>query len=288
LDKVWYDRIPFANELFPIVIGMHSRLSPAHHTGPKYSWHEQLEVLYITEGEVLCECDFKKYVCRKGDIVVINPYDAHVVEYLDREAYFLCLMVDPKLYDGTSDISGVKYTRPMSDRRLRFKNHIRDNPRIEQIFIDLYKEYQSGEPAYEMAVKGHLLRFLSELYRTEIAEDSGTSAYRGGISPALTYISEHYTDDISLEDLAASCNMNPSYFCRRFRDITGRTAITYVNEYRLTKAHGLLLASDNSISQIATACGFSDGNYFSRVFSKYYGMSPMAMRNSSKKENAYE
>jgi len=176
----------------------------------------------------------------------------------------------------------------MSDRRLRFKNHIRDNPRIEQIFIDLYKEYQSGEPAYEMAVKGHLLRFLSELYRTEIAEDSGTSAYRGGISPALTYISEHYTDDISLEDLAASCNMNPSYFCRRFRDITGRTAITYVNEYRLTKAHGLLLASDNSISQIATACGFSDGNYFSRVFSKYYGMSPMAMRNSSKKENAYE
>ena len=288
MDKVWYDKIPFANEMFPIVIGMHSRLAPAHHTGPKYSWHEQLEVLYITEGQVLCECDFKKYVCKKGDIVVINPYDAHVVEYLDREAHFLCLMVDPKLYDGTGDISGVKYIKPMSDRRLRFKNHITDNPKIEQIFIDLFEEYREGAPAYEMAVKGHLLRFLTELYRSEISDDDSFATRRGGISPALSYISEHYTEDIPLDALAGVCNMNPSYFCRRFREITGRTAITYLNEYRLTKAHAQLLASDDSVSQIATQCGFSDGNYFSRIFSKYYGMSPKAMRNSSKKEISYE
>ena len=72
--------------------------------------------------------------------------------------------------------------------------------------------------------------------------------------------------------------MNRSYFCRRFREITGRTAISYVNEYRLTKARALLLTGERSISEVAAECGFPDGNYFSRLFTKHFGETPYALK----------
>ena len=285
---VRYDRIPFSDELFPIIINSHSRLSESLSPPRQYSWHEQLEVIYVTEGRVICECDFKRYECSEGDIVVINPCEPHVIEYFDRPSYYLCLMVDPKLYSGRGDISGAKYIQPMSDRKVRFHNLITDNPKAKDILIELFEEYSAAAPAYEMAVKGHLLRFLAELFRSEIAEDSTKRSKNGSdsISPALQYISNHYTSDISLDELAGECCMNRSYFCRKFREITGRTAISYVNEYRLTKARGMLMTSDLSVSSIALECGFSDSNYFTRIFSKYYGSSPSKLRQAEiKKEN---
>ena len=283
---VRYDRIPFSDELFPIIIGIHTRTAPTEHKGPKYSWHEQLELLYVTEGRVICECDFNRYVCEKGDIVVINPYEAHVVEYLDCEARYLCLMVDPRLYSGQGDISGIKYIQPMSERRVRFHNVINGNERAKKILIDLYEEYRAAAPAYEIAVKGHLLCLLSELFRSEISEKATRRADSRAdcISPALRYISERYTSEIGLDELASACCMNRSYFCRKFREITGRTAISYVNEYRLTKARGLLMTGDLSVSAVALECGFSDSNYFTRIFTKYYGLSPSKLRQTKGKE----
>ena len=235
---------------------------------------------------MICECDFNRYVCQEGDIVVINPYEAHVVEYLDREAHYLCLMVDPRFYSGQGDISGVKYIQPMSERRVRFHNVINGNERAKNILIELFEEYRTASPAYEIAVKGHLLCLLSELFRSEVAEEAGrrTVGHAECISPALQYVSDHYTSEISLDDLAGACCMNRSYFCRRFREITGRTAISYVNEYRLTKARGLLMTGDLSVSDVALECGFSDSNYFTRIFSKYYGMSPSKLRQTENKK----
>lgn len=285
-STVRYDRIPFSDELFPIIINSHSRLSESLSPPPQYSWHEQLEVIYVTDGRVICECDFKRYECSEGDIVVINPCEPHVIEYFDRPSHYLCLMVDPKLYSGRGDISGAKYIQPMSDLKVRFHNLIADNPRARSILIELFEEYKAAAPAYEMAVKGHLLRFLAELFRSEVAEDSAKHSKSGtdSISPALRYISEHYTEDIDLDTLSGTCCMNRSYFCRRFKEITGRTPITYVNEYRLTKARSLLSSQDKSVSEIATECGFPDSNYFSRLFTKCYGISPIKFRQTSSKQ----
>lgn len=285
-----YDRIPFSNELFPIIINTHSRVADTPRGPFRCSWHEQLEVIYVTEGRVVCECDFTRYECGEGDIIVINPCEAHVVEYLDRPSYYLCLMVDPRLYGGEGDISGVKYIQPMSDRRLRFRNLITGNTRAKEILIELFEEYKNAAPAYEMAVKGHLLRFLTELFRSEIAEDGGKRQgdAESSISPALRYITDHYTEEIGLDKLSGACCMNRSYFCRRFKEITGRTAITYLNEYRLAKARALLTSSGRSVSEIAGDCGFTGSNYFSRLFTKYYGVSPIRFRQENSTKNDTE
>jgi len=282
-DQAKYERIRFSDELFPIIINSHSRIDENTPKNIQRSWHEQLEVIYVTDGKVICECDFIRYECSEGDIVIINPCETHIVEYLDRPSHYLCLMVDPKLYNGHGDISGEKYIQPMSDRKVRFNSVIKNNPKAKKILVELFDEYKTANTAYEMAVKGHLFRFLAELFRSEVDLKNSKHPQKpsASISPALKYISEHFAEDIDIDKLSGICCMNRSYFCRRFKKTTGRTPITYVNEYRLTKARSLLASQDCSVSEIADKCGFSDSNYFSRLFTKCYGISPTKFRQSN-------
>ena len=272
-----YEVIPFSDELFRIRI-LSDMVTTPEMRAAVCRWHEQLEILYVTDGTLVCECDFEDYTCTAGDIVVINPCEAHTVCYADAPSHYHCLMVDPGLYSSRGDISGIKYTEPISERRIRF-NHVIRNDRARMYLLRLLDEYAVGEPAYEMAVKGNLLCLLAELFRNELADDlTKNSGGRSGVSPALRYIAEHYAEDIALDDLASLCCMNRSYFCRRFRDVTGKTAIGYLNEYRLTKARALLMSTDRSVTDIARDAGFSDSSYFARLFVRCYGVSPREMR----------
>ena len=271
-----YECIPFQDESFPIRIlqNLESR------TPDPVTWHEQIEILLILEGNLICECDFVHYLCRPGDIMIINPCEAHAVFPFEEPARFHCLMIDPRLCGGRDDIHIRKYLDPYTERKIRFNNNLHIEDRIRSIIEELIAEYNTQEKGYELSVKGNLLRLLSLLFRYEIREvdvPQKKSNY-DSIAPALTYIAEHYTGDISLGDLSDRCCMNRSYFCRQFHELTGKTAIAYVNEYRLAKAKALLLTTQDSISEIAAATGFADNSYFTRKFKELYGISPSAMR----------
>ena len=75
-------------------------------------------------------------------------------------------------------------------------------------------------------------------------------------------------------DLAAEAALEPKYFCRVFRQITGRTPINYLNYYRVECAAELLCTTQGSITDIALECGFGDVSYFSRMFRRYKGQTP--------------
>ena len=73
---------------------------------------------------------------------------------------------------------------------------------------------------------------------------------------------------------AAEAALEPKYFCRVFRQITGRTPINYLNYYRVECAAELLCTTQGSITDIALECGFGDVSYFSRMFRRYKGQTP--------------
>ena len=278
-QQMVYEVIPFTDELFRIRV-LCDMVTQPHAEPTVCRWHEQLEIIYITEGTLVCECGFVSHICTAGDIVMINPCEAHTVRYHNAPSHYHCLMIDPELYSGRGDISGIKYTEPITEHRVRFRNIIKSE-RARHYLLTLLDEYTSGEPAYEMAVKGNLLCLLSELFRCGLSdadERKKSESGRSGISPALRYIADNYSRSISLDDLASLCCMNRSYFCRRFREVTGKTAIGYVNEYRLTKARALLMSTDMSVSDVALDTGFSDSSYFARLFARYYGVPPRKIK----------
>ena len=73
-------------------------------------------------------------------------------------------------------------------------------------------------------------------------------------------------------------NMSDYHFCRLFKQITGKSAIDYINRFRVEKSLLLLRKSNCNITEIALSCGFNDTNYFSRTFKKYKHISPTQMR----------
>lgn len=99
-----------------------------------------------------------------------------------------------------------------------------------------------------------------------------------GIIKAIKYIGEHYTENISLDDISQNVHISKFYFCRRFRVTTGATVLEYLNNVRLTKVHNLLLNTQMSIDEIASKTGFSSAINLTRTFKKVYGNSPRDFR----------
>ena len=101
----------------------------------------------------------------------------------------------------------------------------------------------------------------------------------------LQYISAHYTEKISVNELAETANITVYYFCRIFKQITGKTLTDYLNELRLEKSTDYLRKSDLTVTEIALKCGFDSINYYSRLFRRYYHVSPTKFRDGSTAPN---
>ncbi|MCU6711439.1 helix-turn-helix domain-containing protein [Paenibacillus sp. J5C_2022] len=92
------------------------------------------------------------------------------------------------------------------------------------------------------------------------------------------YIHDHLKDDITLAGLAERFHFSPQYLAKRFKQEYNTTIIHYLNQQRMEKASSLLLHTDMSVQAIATESGFEELNYFSKVFRKYFGLSPTSYR----------
>ena len=94
------------------------------------------------------------------------------------------------------------------------------------------------------------------------------------------YIEENYQKQIQLDDIADYCGYSRYHLSHMFRDVSGFTVFSYLLEVRMKKAKELLKTTNLSIKEISAEIGFTDQNYFSNVFKKQTGLSPMDFRNN--------
>ena len=94
----------------------------------------------------------------------------------------------------------------------------------------------------------------------------------------MVYIHEHYTEPITRAGIAKHINASEGHLARCFHQETGLTPIAYLNRYRVNRAKTLLVTTGQSIASIAIRVGFSDNNYFSRVFRQDSGETPLSYR----------
>ena len=92
------------------------------------------------------------------------------------------------------------------------------------------------------------------------------------------YITEHYSQDCSVESLSRRFYMSKSYLCRVFREVTNFTISEYVNLYRIAASKTYLLDESYSITVIAQLLGYDSLTYFERVFKKQMSITPQQFR----------
>ncbi len=123
---------------------------------------------------------------------------------------------------------------------------------------------------------GHLYLFLDYLLQsaksTKLVSSGRMSDYY--IKEAINYIEQNFQNNISIEDIAAVCGINRSYFGKIFRNSIGRSPQEFLMNYRMVKATELLKLTSLSIADVGSAVGYENQLHFSRAFKNIYGVSP--------------
>ena len=104
------------------------------------------------------------------------------------------------------------------------------------------------------------------------------------VDKAKLFIDENYARDISLDEVSQNVDISPYYFSKLFKEATGDTFIEYLTRLRLDKAKKLIQHSELSMKEICQQVGYSDPNYFSRIFKKNVGLSPTDYKEMGDKE----
>lgn len=130
---------------------------------------------------------------------------------------------------------------------------------------------------------GHLYLFIDSFVKssaiTQISKSNNLRDFY--IKEALSFIEQNFQNDITVEEIAACCGLNRSYFGKIFHEVLGKSPQEFLISYRMTKATELLKLTSLSIAEVGSAVGYSNQLHFSRAFKKIYGISPRQWRNEN-------
>lgn len=250
--------------------------SPGLICGPHY--HDEIELLAITDGAIEIVIDEKKHSAQVGDVVFVSSRIPHATYKIEKTCRYTLVQYRQEYYLSDENNAGKYFSRFVQNSVTPFA--IMKDPFLFGLIARVLDEYRQRKPAWDFAIKGALFSITAELCRQgAISSGEGTTTVDiEKIRPALTFIEENYHRDITLEDVSAVQNLNPSYFCRIFKRASGQSFVDYLNFVRVCKSEKLLATGNDSIISVSYNVGFSSVSYFNRVFKKYKNCTPTAYR----------
>ena len=253
---------------------------------PSQTWrtaiHEAIEIKCFYEGTATLLIDSNTISVKAGDVVVINPYSFHkTVEFGENTGKYHLFTVPLDYFAGVPelDLHKLYYLE-----RKMFQTHLKDEPQLFDLLMRITEEYQQRRPDCELMCKLLTMEFFVLLLRKGTLDATsptpGKNVQRqfSVIEPALKCIKNDYAGGITVEHLAALCNVSKHYFCRTFKSVMNKSAMEYLRDFRLQIANALVTNTNRSIAEISASCGFETPNYFSRCYKQYYGHSPRQSR----------
>lgn len=246
-------------------------------------WHEEAELTIISEGTCTYQIHLETYHVQAGDILFIPPAELHSITHTPgtRMTSVTYVFHMDFLNTNSGDICSVKYLTPISRHRLVLPYIIRPNhPAYEKVRSILNNMEETGskqDPGFEITMKAHLLYALSVLIpfrQSENARPQLEDEHTEKLKFILEYISEHYSEELTIPQLARLCFFSEYHFMRFFKKYTGFSCLEYIKNLRLEKAAAQLTQGGRSVLEISLSCGFSNLSYFYREFKKKYGMTP--------------
>lgn len=143
----------------------------------------------------------------------------------------------------------------------------------------------AGGPQYAAPILRHLssalLLFAARRYRlahAAPAQGRKTQSRQKLADAAMELIQQRYTEELTLSSLADALFTSPSYLCRIFKEVSGTTVSTYLNQVRIANVKRLLRDTDELIVDIASACGYNYIPYFNQLFKRMVGVTPTEYR----------
>lgn len=243
--------------------------------------HDFYEVYFFLGGAVEYWVDGKIFRLEPGDLLLINPMELHrPIIAPESKTYERIVLWINKDYLEKLSTDNLDLTRCF-DTTLPTHTNLIHPKTVERTMLtthlgDLIRECYGTEFGSNLYAHGLFLQLMVELNRLAIRapkpriqkEESSTL-----VSQVLTYINEHFSEDLSLENIAGRFYVSKYHLSHAFSSEVGVSIYRYIILKRLTNACQLLL-DGKAAKEVCTACGFSDYTSFFRAFKNEYGVSP--------------
>ena len=257
--RVWYSDVPWQYELHD---------------------HSAVEILLTLEGSVTYTVDDIVYQVRKGEVLIIPPDMQHALSMGEESSRYLFLF-EP---EGILSMRDIKTLTPYFHRPFHLRDGSEAHVRIRELLLKIRDAYEKRELMWNTVCYSYLLRvyaILGQRYLNGVRNripDGGRIVESEVITASMTYINNHYKQDLSLEDVAEFAGFSRYYFSRSFKKQTGYSFKDYLCEKRLQVATDLLIRTDKSMKDVAAESGFGSVATFNRVFREKKGCTPTQFR----------
>lgn len=228
-------------------------------------------LLYVVRGSMRVYADgMPDCVAESGSVFIFPPHTHYKYTYSGGD---------------TLDYLWAHFTGSYADSLIKecslsplpYFGRSEDSGRVSEGFRRLFDTFELMMPLYERRAALCLEEILLDL-----SSASAMTAPYCPIEASLRYIHSAYNQRLSIPDLAAMDNLSNSRYIVVFKRHTGSSPTAYINALRIKTAKELLLSTDMSVKQVGISVGYSDPHFFSRIFKKQVGLSPMEYKNEQK------
>ena len=257
--RIWYSDIPWRYELHD---------------------HSAVEILLTLEGTVTYTVEDQMFLVRKDEILVVPPDTPHSLAMGEGSSRYLFLF-EPDALMAMRDI------KVMEDS-FRKPFHLRDGSeahvQIRELLLRAVDAYEKREMMWNAQCYSCILRIyaaLAQRYLGAVRQHTGKpsrSMDSEVINASVTYINNHYRENLTLEDVAGFSGFSRYYFSRSFKRQTGYSFKDYLCQKRLQVAMDLLIRTNRSMRDVAVESGFGSVATFNRVFRESKGCTPTQYR----------
>ena len=240
--------------------------------------HEYYVIGYMVAGERYLSCKNQEYILQAENMVLFNPEDNHTCAQSGEEPlHYLGMNISKSVMQGLvaeiSEMQELPYFNP---------NVILDKE-VACYFQTLHECIMNGSGEFE---KEEILFFMVSLLlkRYHKVFKENVMDCDKEIEAACTFIEDHFSENISLEQLCGLVNLSKSSLLRAFTKSKGMTPYRYLQSVRIGAAKKMLEQGETLIDASLKA-GFSDQSHFSKFFNMFIGLTPGAYRDIFQKQS---
>ena len=247
-----------------------------------WHWHPEIELTWIMTGEMEYHVNDRQYILKEGEGLFGNSNTLHSGYMKDgKECTYLSVTFHPRfLYGYENSILQTKYVDYITENEEWASLHLEKNIIWHQEILYwvkmIYEMSQEPPVDFELQVHMQLLQIWQKLYQyfASLPErEKKPQLYLQRLRDIVSYIQEHYAEEISLEEVAEQVNICKSECCRFFKKHMNMTIFDYILFLRIQKSLPLL-KSGESVTEVAGRVGFSSPAYYGQIFKRYMKCTP--------------
>ncbi|MDD3278693.1 MAG: AraC family transcriptional regulator [Lachnospiraceae bacterium] len=251
---------------YPVCVG-HFFYEPGYHQ--KRSSYDSFLVMYIQSGELTVQYEGMTKTATANQFVLLDCYKPH--------EYYTTASLESLWCHFDGPMAGRYYELVRSHLGSIFT--LADSSSIIGKLRKLYHTFDQNQPIREPLLSKYLTDILTDMILYTPSQ-TNTGNHSSLIEETVSYINEHFVEELSVNTLARQAMLSPYHFIRIFKEETGFTPHEYLINIRLNTAKYMLKTTRDSVKNICYNCGFSNESVFCTSFKKNVGMTPAAYRNN--------